>query len=324
MRVLLTGGTGYLGRAIARALAERGHEPIIFARSAAAAVRDGLPGIAVPGDVRDRSALEAAAAGCEALCHTAATVAVWRRNPREFDDVNVGGLQNAIAAAARHGLARIVYTSSFLALPPSDTRPIGPGNDYLRTKRDAENAADEAIRRGVPLVRLYPGVVYGPGLPSEGNLIHRMLSDHIRGALPMIIGADRIWSFAFLRDVAEAHVSALEQDGVSSAYRLGGENLPQRRIFELARGATGRRPPLSLPAWAGRVLARMEELRARLANATPRLTRGTVEIFDHDWALDSTASIRELGYRITPLEEGFPSVLREVLNLHNAGRALPA
>lgn len=315
MRVLLTGGTGYLGREIARALARRGHEPVIFARSAREAVRDGVPGIAVPGDVRDAAALERAAQGCEAVCHTAAMVTVWRRNRREFDEVNVDGLRNAIAAATAHRARRVLYTSSFLALPPSDTGRFGEGNDYQRTKRAADRAADEARASGVPLVKLYPGVIYGEGVATEGNLVHRLVADHVRGRLPGIIGADRIWSFAFVRDVAEAHVSALERTSIGLAYYLGGDNLPQIRVFELLRDATGQPLPRRLPAWLGRLAGSMEELRARFTNTTPLLTRGTVEIFEHDWAMDSSAAIREIDYHITPLAEGFRSVLREVLKL---------
>jgi NAD+-dependent farnesol dehydrogenase len=249
------------------------------------------------------------------LCHSAALVALWRRRREEFDEVNVGGLRNAIQAAVTHHLGRIVYTSSFLALPPSDSaRPVH-GNDYQRTKRAAERVADEAVDRGIPLVKLYPGVIYGPGEATEGNLVQRLVVEHARGRLPGIFGADRIWSFAFIRDVADAHVSALEQPALRRAYELGGQNLPQIRLFELLRGATGRPLPRRLPTWVGRLAGSMEELRAKLTNTTPRLTRGTVDIFEHDWAMDSTTAIRELGYHITPLEEGFRSVLSGVLNL---------
>jgi nucleoside-diphosphate-sugar epimerase len=315
VRVLLTGGTGYLGREIARALARRGHESVIFARSAREAVHSGVPGLPFPGDVRDAAALERAARGCDALCHTAAMVTLWRRNRREFDEVNVGGLRNALAAATAHRLPRVLYTSSFLALPPSDGRPLGEGNDYQRTKRAAESVADEALARGVPLVKLYPGVVYGQGVATEGNLVRRLVCDHLRGRLPGIIGADRVWSFAYVTDVADAHVSALERTTRGFVYHLGGDNLPQIRIFELLREATGRPLPRRLHPWLGRMAGSMEELRARFTNTTPLLTRGTVEIFEHDWALDSGTAIRELDYHVTPLAEGFESVLRGVLNL---------
>ncbi len=315
MRVLLTGGTGYLGRAVARALARRGHEPVVFARSATTAIRDGVPGTAVDGDVRDRAALERASARCDALCHTAALVSVWRRDPREFDAVNVGGLRNAIDAALESGLSRIVYTSSFLALPPSDGGAPLKGNAYQRTKLAAEALAEAAVRRGAPLVRLYPGVIYGPGQATEGNLVGRLLADHLRGRLPGIVGADRLWSFAFIDDVAEAHVSACERFAPGAAYRLGGENQPQMRLYELLRDATGRPLPRRLPVWLGRLAGRVEELRAKVTNTTPLLTLGTVDVLRHDWALDSTAAIRDLDYRVTPLTEGFRPTLAEVLSL---------
>src|SRR5579864_1838202 len=131
MRILVTGGTGYLGRAIVTALGNRGHELVIFARSAS---RAGLPGTALDGDIRDPDAVSRAAAGCDAISHSAALVSIWRRRSQDFDDVNVGGLRNVAAAARRHGIGRIVYTSSFLALPPRDAATPVAANDYSRTK----------------------------------------------------------------------------------------------------------------------------------------------------------------------------------------------
>jgi farnesol dehydrogenase len=309
MRVLLTGGTGYLGRAIARALARRGHEPVIYGRSASAAVAAGVPGRAADGDVRNYDALHAAADGCEALCHSAALVAVWQRRRQDFHDVNVGGLRNALMVAASRRLARIVYTSSFLALPPSDDgRPL-QGNDYQRSKAAAEHVAAEAAEAGVPIVRLYPGVVYGPGELTEGNLVGRLVHDHLRRRLPGVVGADRLWSFAWIDDVADAHVSALERAAPASAYALGGENAPQMCLYEIVRNATGRSLPRRIPVAMARALAIVEEVRAQIPGTTPRLTRGTVEVLRHDWSLDSSAAMRDLGYSRTPLNVGVSRLL---------------
>jgi farnesol dehydrogenase len=315
MRVLLTGGTGYLGRAIARALAVRHHQPVLFARTASQAVNAGVPGEAIDGDVRDARALHDAATGCDAVCHTAALVTIWRRHRDEFDAINVGGLRNVLDAASAHNVPRVVYTSSFLALPASDAdgseRPIS-GNDYQRTKTEAERVAAEASLRGAPLVRLYPGVVYGPGPSTEGNLVGRLVADHLRGDLPGIVGGDRTWSFAYVGDVANAHVTALECGTAGAAYALGGENHPQMRLFEIVRDLTGRRLPRRIPIAAAYVIGMLEELRAGFTNATPVLTRATLQVLRHDWALDSSRAIRDLHYKITPLRGGVEALLRSL------------
>src|SRR5258705_3711997 len=145
MKVLVTGGTGYLGRAVVHALAGHGHQLVIFSRHAS---RSGLPGAAVDGDIRDRAALERAAAGCDAISHSAALVSIWRRRRQDFDDVNVGGLENALAVAKTHPLSRVLYTSSFVALPPRGRTTPLEANDYQRTKVAADRVASEAVGNG--------------------------------------------------------------------------------------------------------------------------------------------------------------------------------
>jgi len=302
MRVLLTGATGYLGQRIAQALAARGHQLTLFARSAEQA---GLPGRACNGDIRDRRALEQAAAGCEAIVHTAALVSIWQRGGGTiFDDVNVGGLRNVIDAAAANSIGRIVYTSSFLARPPADSPTPIDANDYARTKIAAERLADDAVQRGAPIIRLYPGVIYGPGARTEGNLLGRLIADHLRWRLPAIVGPEKIWSFAYVDDVAAGHCAAVECGAVGGRYALGGDNAPQRRAFEIVQQLTGRRPPLRMPFSVAVGLGVIEQSRARLFGGMPLVTPGTVEILRHDWPLDSTDAVRDLGYAMTPLAEG--------------------
>ena len=306
MIVLVTGGTGYLGRAIVRALVDRGHDVVVFARTATTAA---LPGRAIDGDVRDRAAFVRAAIGCDAICHTAALVTVWRPRARDFDDVNVGGLENAIVAAREAAVGRIVYTSSFLAHPPAGRGAPLRANDYQRTKAAAAAVARRAQEVGAPLVMLVPGVIYGPGIRSESNLVGGMLEDHLAGRLPGIIGAERIWSFAWIDDVARAHVAALEHPAPAPTYAVGGENVPQMRPFEIARDLRGLPLPRRLPYGIATVVGAVEEIRARLTGHRPRLTRETVEIFRHDWPLDSTMAARDLAYGLQRLDAGIASLL---------------
>jgi farnesol dehydrogenase len=309
MKVLVTGGTGYLGRAVVGALAARGHELVIFARSAS---RSGLPGTLIDGDIRDRGALERAADRCEAISHSAALVSIWRRRREDFDDINVGGLRNILAAAAALRTPRVLYTSSFVAIPPRDRSEPLLANDYQRTKVAGDRLADEAVRDGSPLVRVYPGVVYGPGSFTEGNLVGRLIADHLKHKLPGLVGPEQKWSFAYVDDVAAGHCEALERGRVGGRYMLGGENAPQRRLFEVLQQLTGRRPPPRIPYPVADLMGAAEELRVRLFGGTPLLTRGAVEIFRHDWSLDSSEAVRELGYTLTPLADGVARTLQSI------------
>jgi farnesol dehydrogenase len=310
MRVLVTGGTGYLGSAIVRALARAGHEPIAFSRRATASLSGaGLPGRAIDGDIRDTRAVTAAAAGVDAICHAAALVALWRRDPSEFDAVNVGGLQSVLSATREHGLARLVYTSSFLALPPADSPHPLTAHHYQRTKVAARDLARRATSDGLPVVTLYPGVIYGPGPATEGDLVGRLMRDHLAGRLPGVIGSERLWSFAFVDDVAEAHVAALTHPSPARDYVVGGVNAPQQEIYEFLRKQRGRPLPRRLPHAVAVAAALAMEAYSALAHRAPPLTRGVVEIFGHDWSLDSGPAQADLGLKITKLPEGLARTL---------------
>ena len=307
MRVLVTGGTGYLGSAVVRALNRGGHEAVVFARHASAATAPGAR--AIDGDIRDTRAVTAAADGVDAICHTAALVAQWRRDPSEFDAINVGGLQSVLSAAREREIPRVVYTSSFLALPPADSPHALTANHYQRTKVAARDVARRAASEGVPVVTLYPGVIYGPGPATEGDLVGRLMRDHLSGRLPAVVGHDRLWSFSFIEDVAAAHVAALTHPHPARDYVVGGINAPQRAIYEFLREARGRPIPRALPHLVAITAAIASETYAFVAGRAPLLDRGVVEIFEHDWSLDSSAAQAELGLQMTPLSDGLARTL---------------
>ena len=314
MKVLLTGATGFLGRTVARRLAARGHSLRVLARPTSHL--GGLPEAAevTAGDVTDADSVKRAAQGCEAVLHMAALVRIWVPEPERFFAVNVGGLRHALEAARGAG-ARLVYTSSFIALGPSgegflDASRPHPGppfrNEYERTKALADGWAREAAAGGDDVVILYPGVVYGPGDMTEGNIVAGMIADHLNGRLPGLVGpADRRWSYAFVEDVAEGHALALEKGRAGDRFVLGGENATLAELFALVQGISGARPPsLRIPYGVASVLGRLQWLWAELTGHPPQLTHGEVGVFREEWACDSSKAERELGYRYRPLAEG--------------------
>ena len=281
----------------------------MFARSA----RAGTDSVrAVAGDIRDTRAVTDAAAGMDAVIHTAALVAVWRRDASEFDAINVGGLQSVLAAARAHQVPRIVYTSSFLALPPAGSPHALTANHYQRTKVAARDVARRATADGSPVVTLYPGVVYGPGPATEGNLVARLMGDQLAGRLPGVIGPEHIWSFAFVDDVADAHVAAATHPNPEREYAVGGVNAPQGSIYAFVHQRRGGPVPRRLPYLLATVGGLALETISAFTGRPPLLTPGVVEIFRRDWPLVSGPAQRDLGLRITPLADGLERTLAAV------------
>lgn len=314
MKVLLTGGTGFLGKNVARHLAAAGHGLRVLARGTSNL--EGLPKDVeiARGDVTDAASLLEAARGCGAVMHMAAMVKMWTPEPERFDAVNVGGFRNALQAAKVAG-ARLVYTSSFIAVGPTGSAPVDEThvhagdryrNAYERTKAAADRLAREAAAAGDDVVMLYPGVVYGPGDMTDGNLVVQMVSDHLRGKFPGIIGpGDRLWSYAFVEDVAAGHAAALERGRRGERYFLCGENVTMNGLFETLQAVSGTRPPkVHIPYGVASVMGRSLWAWAELTGHPPLLTHEVVDVFREHWAYATAKAEAELGYRPTPLAEG--------------------
>ncbi|OQU93112.1 hypothetical protein SORBI_3001G479200 [Sorghum bicolor] len=210
MRVVVTGATGYLGGRLCAALVGAGHAVRALARPSSNV--SGLPRDVelAYGDVTDAESLAAAFHGCDVVFHVAAAVEPWLPDPSVFLKVNVGGLENVLKAAKRTPtVKKIIYTSSFFA--------IGPTDGYVadETQVLADRIALQAAADKVPITIVYPGVLYGPGKLTTGNLVSRILIERFNGRLPGYIGDgyDRE-SFCHVDDVVSGHIAAMEKGRV--------------------------------------------------------------------------------------------------------------
>jgi farnesol dehydrogenase len=317
MKVLLTGGTGFLGRRIAAELAPR-HELRLLVRPGSS--RDRFPaGVEfAAGDVTDRASLDRAMEGCDAVVHAAALVKILAPS-EQFDRINIGGLENVLAAAEASGsVKKIVHVSSFMALGPTEkgsggeldeSADVGDRtwiNDYERTKAAADRRARKAIADGKPLVVVYPGVIYGAGELTEGNIVVRHILDLIHRRLPALLGKpERRWNYVHVEDVARGVALALEKAQPGTRYVLGGENIRQDRFYELVGRATGAKiPSMRMPDFVAKLSGAMMKGWAKLTGGTPKLTPDLVEVYRHDWAYRSGRAESELGYTWRPLEQG--------------------
>jgi farnesol dehydrogenase len=327
VKVLVTGVTGFFGGRIARGLADAGHTVRGLVRPASRWEDPPLRAESFAGDTTDESAVRRAVDGCDAVVHAAAFVKVWTKDRSAFDRVNVGGLEN-VAGAAREKGVPLHYVSSFIALGPTDGTTFDEEtpraadhthNDYERTKRDADLLARRLAAGGQDLVRIYPGVLYGPGAITPGNHVVVTLLQHARGKLPGTLGpGDRRLCLTFVEDAVAGVRAIVERRPPSRAYVLGGDNRTLVDLFDAFARASGIAPPgRRIPYGVATALGRLLRLRADWLGIEPELTDEVVGIYRHEWAYSSARAQRELGYRITPLEEGME---RTVAWLRQSGR----
>jgi farnesol dehydrogenase len=319
--ILLTGSSGYLGSRIAHALVERGAPFRVLVRNPG---KLGLvPAEAhceiVPGDLLDRKAVAEALRGVKQVIHSAALVRMWVRDRQDFRRVNVDGLKSLLEEADRAGVERVVYTSSFLAAGASSNPDTGEGlrnpgpycNEYEETKAQSLDWLRAEGFKRFPVVALLPGVIYGPGPPTDGNLVGGMMRQYVSRRFPGLLGSgEQRWSFSYIAEVVQAHLAALEKGEPGEEYFLAGDNRSLNDLFSVIGRLTGVTFPVRHLSFAtGKAFGTLEVLRARLFNHRPKLTPGVVEIFKKDWVYSSGKACRELGYRVVPLEEGLKKTL---------------
>ena len=321
--LFVTGGTGYLGSALVARLAREGEEVVVLCRDPARFVAPGGRVRAVRGDVLDLESLRRGMRGCDRILHAAAHVKMWDPDPRRFEAINVGGLRNLLSAAEELSVSRIVYTSSFIALGPTDgatgdeswtPSPRTFHNEYERTKAAADRTARDAAARGAPLVIVYPGVIYGPGPATLGNLVGKTVSDYLQRRLPGILGAgDRRFCYAYAADVVQGHLRALQAAPPGERFILGGENLTMLQVLgELERLTRIPPPGRRIPYALAELVGRMQRWRANLTGREPEITDEVVRIYRHEWAYSSLKAQRELGYAITPFSRGMEATVRSL------------
>jgi farnesol dehydrogenase len=320
--ILLTGGTGYLGRWILRALLASGRRVRLLARDPASCRDLEGPGVeAVRGDVTDRGSLDLACRGAGSVIHAAATVSAWEKDDGVFERVNVQGLRNCALAAREAGAAPFVYVSSIFALGPTEgitgdeTLPVRADRsfdtEYERTKTLAAVEAEELRERGHPVVTLYPGILFGPGPLRQANLVGALLVEAAAGRLKGLPGGgDRRWCFSYVEDVGAGVALAHAKAAPGDRFLLGGENATLRAFFDLVAEKGGPAvPKRSIPFAALKAAGAASELLAGLGGPRPKVTRGAAAMFKREWAFSSRRAERALGWKARPLAEGVAATL---------------
>ncbi len=315
---LVTGATGFVGSAVARVLAARGHPLRVLVRPGSD--RRNLAGLdaeAVTGDLTDPASLARAAAGCRFVFHVAADYRIWVPNPDAMLRANLEGTRAMLRAAAEAGAERIVYCSSVAALatstdgtPVDEATPVDPGaivSTYKRSKYLAEQAARDLARQGAPIVIVNPAAPVGPR-DIKPTPTGQMILDAAAGRTPAYV--DTGLNIVHVDDVAEGPALALERGRLGESYILGGENLTLRALLTLIAERTGRRPPrLRLPIAAVWPVACVMEAIARHSGTEPRVTRDSLRMARKKMFYSSAKAATELGYRPRPTSDALTDAI---------------
>ena len=306
MRALLTGATGFVGSAVARALLREGWQVRALVRPNSN--RRNLQGLeieTVAGDLNDRSSLDHAVAGCEALFHVAADYRLGVSRPEELYRTNVEGTRNVLNASRSAGVGRVVYTSSVATIgipadgsPGREETPVALADmigHYKRSKFLAEQVARDAARAGASVVIVNPSTPIGPG-DVKPTPTGQMVLDAAAGRMPAYL--DTGLNVVHVDDVAAGHLLAFHRGRDGERYILGGDDMTLREILvEIARIA-GRSPPrIRLPNAAVLPLAYAAEAMAWLTGRTTRITVEAVRMARKRMFFSSDKAVRELGYR---------------------------
>jgi dihydroflavonol-4-reductase len=309
---LVTGATGFVGSAVARALLEAGQAVRVLARPHSDRRNlGGLPVEIAEGSLEEPNSLAEAVVGCRYLFHVAADYRLWVRDPAAMFRANVEGTRALMLAALAAGVERIVYTSSVATLglvpggvadeetPSRAEDMIGP---YKRSKFEAEAVVRALVaERGLPAVIVNPSTPVGPG-DVKPTPTGRVIVEATRGKIPGFV--DTGLNVVHVDDVAAGQLLAAAAGRIGRRYILGGENLSLYEILGEVARLTGRRPPtLKIPYGVILPVAAGAEMVARLTGREPFVTLDGARMSRKKMFFSSARAVGELGFAPRPARQ---------------------
>lgn len=311
MDVLVTGGTGFVGANVVRALLAEGYRVRVLARPTSdRKALTGCPVEVVIGDLLDRDSLRHAATGCSIAFHVAAEYRLWAPDPAMLYRPNVEGTRNVLDACVSAGVERVVYTSSVGTLgipegrqPGTETTPVSLRDmvgHYKRSKFLAERVAEEYAARGLPVVIVNPTNPIGPW-DVKPTPTGQMVVDFLKGR--MFGTLDTGLNLIHVADVAQGHILAAKKGRVGEKYILGHRNYSLTEIFEkLAQITRLPAPRLRVPYSLIWLVALAMEGMARLTGRPPRVPLTGVRMARKHMYFSAERAVRELGLPQTSIE----------------------
>ena len=312
MPILVTGGTGFIGAHLVRALLSRGERVRCLVRPRSS--RQNLAGLEVElseGDLCDPRSLANAVEACETVYHCAADYRLYARDPRELYATNVDGTRNLLQAAMDQGVKRVVYTSSVGALglhrdgsPANEDTPVSLERmigHYKRSKYLAERTAEQYADKGLDVVIVNPSTPVGE-MDIKPTPTGQIIVDFLNRKMPAYV--DTGLNLVDVRDVAEGHVLAAECGRVGQKYILANRNMSLVEVFRTLSALTGvPAPRIRVPHWLPWVAAIVSTAVARVTRTKPKVPLEGVRMSRARMYFDGQKAIEELHMPQTPIED---------------------
>ncbi len=317
-RVVITGASGFIGSAVARAVQAKGARVVaVIEPGADCRNLADVDAERVVADIRDPAAVLAACAGARFVFHLAAIYRFWAPDPRAFYEVNVGGTLNVLGAVRAAGCERLVFTSTIGVLgtvPARDGAGAGPADEtryprvtqlhglYKGSKFVAEHEVLRACAEGLDASLVLPTFPLGPG-DAAPTPTGKVVLDYLNGKMPAF--ADTAMNVVHVDDLAQGHVAALERGGRGRSYIIGGENLPMRAILRSLADLTGLpMPRLQVPL--GLILATGAAstlIEGRLLRRHPRVPLEAARMSAAKMTFNDERARTEIGHTSRPALE---------------------
>lgn len=326
MRYFVTGTTGFVGGRVAHQLREAGHDVVAVVRTPTKAADLLKLGVTVvQGDVTDKASMRAPMTGVDGVFHIAGwyKVGAGRTAGAEGQAINVDGTRNVLELMEELGIARGVYTSTLAINSDTHGKEVDESyhfsgkhlSEYDRTKAEAHAVAEQFIAKGLPLVVLMPGLIYGPGDTSS---VRTTLVQYLQRKLPAI-PQRTAYSWAHVDDIAAIHIKAMEESKPRETYIVAGPTHTLVEALQIAQEITGIPAPRALPPSLFGTMASVAGLVEPLAKLPDLYSSEGLRVLAGVTYIGSAAKAkRELGYNPRPLRAGLQETLAHEMKLLGA------
>ena len=305
MKVLVTGGTGFTGKALVKRLIEAGHKVVSLD------YQEGLKtdeisswgAKVVIGSVTEPAVVERCMEGVDVVHHLAAAFRELDVPNSYYDEVNVGGTRIVLESAFAHKVKKFVYCSTCgvhgnVDNPPADENaPIQPADYYQKTKYEAEPIVNEYCAKGMDTVIIRPTAIYGPGDPERFQMIFRRVS---KGVFPMFGSGKTLYHPLYIDNLIDAFMLAMEPGkGCGQAYLIADEDYVSiETLVRKTAQALGVEVKIPhYPVWPLVLAGHVCEKACKPFNITPPIFPRRVDWYRQNRAFDISKAKRELGYQ---------------------------